>query len=1174
MAPKKPSKFIGGDEEARAFEIIKGGGASEPDEESDDAEAEEEKFLKWADMMDERDAKVKQIRRDSEDEESEEEFMEWIEEMEALDRKASKRADAGDFDESQVERDEGGKFSSTGGGGGGGKKEEEKKASKEKEKVIGSHTTAAGKENRDKAKFAVLKARDLREKVKADPKNPKLQAELKAAEKEAKSARAAARKAEKAGAPKSGKPEGKPFAAAHNAPKPPAEAKPDVNPKLKAEADKHAKNAGNETSLAEKYNSVTSHQNAHSAHSLASDVYKEAGDPERAAHHAETAAEHLAKAKELKAAQDKPKPTGAPKELAKQADSLSYKAEVNSFAKTIEENREQHGAAIKAYEAAAEAYGKDTKEGKYAAQRAEHHKEKLAQAEKREKRQTDTSGKEKFTMGVDDYEHSGDTENQADELRELGAVNIKTEDGHDPEYGSDPDDDDPEGGGFGKVHYTVPKGVSHKQFSNLVDLNYQAQDFYDHGSAEVKAAHKEGKQHFEQAKSFVKSGQGKKAEEAMAKAKAAFAKRDKVKKMDRQDALTTMARNGVDITSPPWGDEDLTPMLERSDAYLSNYVQTKFDSGEWDENKFERAEDGKFGMKAGGEAKPGAPKEGKKAPPKEGAGAKPMGVKPVGPPKAAPPKAAPPAVKGPPSRDAETVARGEENDTEARAKEGLVSHHEEIASFMEQGAQEGPNQARALRSAKESIEMAADQLPDSKLKDKILSEHMENVHEALSMGDFDHAQELLNDGLKDLVKAEKMAGGGKPPAGKPPMGKPPVAPPVAIPKGALPPEPDDEDDGVSEISARNQREMQEMLRITGATNPEYIEQQTNQAKERTRLAREYRQNPTPPPKFSGQAAAAAAQIWARDRGLHNVATKLSKAYQAAAKHGRPSAKVQQQIIKAAFKADASDDDEEEEPAYGEEVTEPVEGEEAPVEEPVEEDAPVEEEAEAVEGEDVLEAEGEEPVEGGEEIVEEDPLAMAPPPIEEIGSDDLIDPTTGLPMDPMMEPPSHEEELKLRLKDLRKKVIKGTIEPSERDELEMLAEEERQLKAAQEAMKAAMEVPMPAPGMAPPPGAPPMPPPPGAPIPPPQGVMPVPEGEAPPEGEEPPIDGEEPLPEGEEPLIEGEEPAIEGEEEPPVEGEEMLEDVPPSVKDKVKKILDDTETDEDALREIVRLINES
>jgi hypothetical protein len=37
---------------------------------------------------------------------------------------------------------------------------------------------------------------------------------------------------------------------------------------------------------------------------------------------------------------------------------------------------------------------------------------------------------------------------------------------------------------------------------------------------------------------------------------------------------------------------------------------------------------------------------------------------------------------------------------------------------------------------------------------------------------------------------------------------------------------------------------------------------------------------------------------------------------------------------------------------------------------------------------------------------------------------------------------------------------------------------------------------------------------------------------------------------------------------------MLEDVPPSVKDKVKKILDDTETDEDALREIVRLINES
>src|SRR5690606_8703789 len=78
------NKFIGDDEEAQAFEVIKGGGKKKPqesepveekpkedegDEEEDEEEPEDEEkaedeFLEFADLMDARDAELAKQRKD------------------------------------------------------------------------------------------------------------------------------------------------------------------------------------------------------------------------------------------------------------------------------------------------------------------------------------------------------------------------------------------------------------------------------------------------------------------------------------------------------------------------------------------------------------------------------------------------------------------------------------------------------------------------------------------------------------------------------------------------------------------------------------------------------------------------------------------------------------------------------------------------------------------------------------------------------------------------------------------------------------------------------------------------------------------------------------------------------------------------------------------------------
>lgn len=60
---------------------------------------------------------------------------------------------------------------------------------------------------------------------------------------------------------------------------------------------------------------------------------------------------------------------------------------------------------------------------------------------------------------VSDYEHSGDTEHEADMLEHAGATIVDTKDFGGGEYG----------GGRGEVHYSLPKGVTSRQLERVVD---------------------------------------------------------------------------------------------------------------------------------------------------------------------------------------------------------------------------------------------------------------------------------------------------------------------------------------------------------------------------------------------------------------------------------------------------------------------------------------------------------------------------------------------------------------------------------------------------------------------------------------------------------------------------------------------------------------------------------
>lgn len=443
------NKFIGDDEDTDALVVTRAEDVdenAEPEEEDPDAETAEADFERWAAEQDELDAKAKARRDAAElDGESEEEFMRWIEEMEELDRKAIRQDAAIDemtkeellglisaegedvtapqgadeiplversveylreyaharmdgFNPDQ-ERDADGKFGSGGGGGGAAKKPKgEKTKAAKKEESSSPKTTAttpAGKEHRDSAKEAVLKARELREKVKANPNDAKLAAELKSAEKAAKSARAAARKAEKS--------------------QPGESAKQTVE---KQTVD--STSTGQKTVEQMKPGSTISkfQQKLNEAHAQGKEL-----DKQKATSKSETT--------------EAVTPTTKPPNMS---------------------------------------------DGRY-------------------KKMTDESGNVTHAKQVDDYEHSGDTENEADHLSSLGALVTKTEDL--------PPEDDDDGDGSGRVEYRLPKGVNHFQFDALLTLSYMAEGH--NSTSEVK-------KFFQEAKSLIRAGKGKQAEPILMKA--------------------------------------------------------------------------------------------------------------------------------------------------------------------------------------------------------------------------------------------------------------------------------------------------------------------------------------------------------------------------------------------------------------------------------------------------------------------------------------------------------------------------------------------------------------------------------------------------------------------------------------------------------------------------------
>lgn len=140
------NKFVGDDEEAKAYGVIKAEDVEQPDEadeggddeEGDDPEAAEEKFLQWADTMDERDAELAKQRKDA----------------------------------------------------------------SERDRILAAHGSTAGKQSRDEVRKLLGRVRDLRTKAEETPDDAEVTKELAAAERDLRKMRASARGAEAAGMPK------------------------------------------------------------------------------------------------------------------------------------------------------------------------------------------------------------------------------------------------------------------------------------------------------------------------------------------------------------------------------------------------------------------------------------------------------------------------------------------------------------------------------------------------------------------------------------------------------------------------------------------------------------------------------------------------------------------------------------------------------------------------------------------------------------------------------------------------------------------------------------------------------------------------------------------------------------------------------------------------------------
>jgi hypothetical protein len=158
--------------------------------------------------------------------------------------------------------------------------------------------------------------------------------------------------------------------------------------------------------------------------------------------------------------------------------------------------------------------------GAYNERQAEQHKKEAKQTLAQSKKRHDDSGTVEHAKGVDDYEHSGDTEHEAEWLRHSGANVTRTKD-YPGSY-----DDGPEGGGV--VHYTLPKGVSHAQYEHVKDAQYIAQD--GHRYPEV------GK-HYDNARYAVRAGKGDEAVKHAQEAHKAMEKAKRAEEVARNKAI-------------------------------------------------------------------------------------------------------------------------------------------------------------------------------------------------------------------------------------------------------------------------------------------------------------------------------------------------------------------------------------------------------------------------------------------------------------------------------------------------------------------------------------------------------------------------------------------------------------------------------------------------------------
>lgn len=176
-------------------------------------------------------------------------------------------------------------------------------------------------------------------------------------------------------------------------------------------------------------------------------------------------------------------------------------------------------AAMDAHEAAARNYDKlgDTK-------RADEHRKKAKEAGKQYKELKKIPEHEHTHIDtVDDYEHSGDTDNEADRLRHAGANVVKT-------Y----DDRDEDGHEFGAVEYKLPKGVDKAHFDAVRNTEYVVQDadralsWSKDLDPQAKKHYAEVKKYADEARAAVRNGNGKAAAKAAAAAEEAKKKADAI----------------------------------------------------------------------------------------------------------------------------------------------------------------------------------------------------------------------------------------------------------------------------------------------------------------------------------------------------------------------------------------------------------------------------------------------------------------------------------------------------------------------------------------------------------------------------------------------------------------------------------------------------------------------